>query len=73
MIVAALTIGLFAIVATMLAKIVGDDAQKIAAALQGRSWIVEPPSPFAPVNVRYSARYPVNRPVRALPELRAAA
>ena len=73
MIVAALTITLFGLVAMMLAKIVSDDAGKIAAALQGRSWVSEPPSPVRPVTVRYSPRYPVSRPVRVAPELRAAA
>ena len=73
MFVAALTLALFGLVAFMLAELVRHDGNKILAALQGQSWTAEPPHPVRPVTVRFSPRYPAARPVRALPELRAAA
>lgn len=73
MLVAAITLSLLGLVAATLFNIVGSDIEKILAALQGRSWKSEPPSPVRPVTVRYSPRYPVSRPVRVVPELRAAA
>ena len=73
MLVAALTLALFGLVAFVLAELIRQDGNKIVAALLGRSWMAEPPQPVRPVTVRLSPRYPVSRPVRALPELRAAA
>ena len=73
MFVAALTLALFGLVAFVLADLVRNDREKILAALQGRSWTAEPPHPVRPVTVRFSPRYSVPRPLRVLPELRAAA
>jgi hypothetical protein len=51
-----------------------DDGHKIVAALAGRSLMSQPATVRA-VTVRFSPRYPARaqRPVRATPELRAAA
>jgi hypothetical protein len=73
MFVATLTLALFGLVAFVLAELVRHDREKILAALQGRSWTAEPPQPVRPVTVRFSPRYSVSRPLRVLPELRAAA
>ncbi len=72
MLATALTLALLGLVFAMLVGLVRHDGRKILAALQGRSWISEPPSP-RPVTVRFSPRYPVIQPLRAQPELRAAA
>jgi hypothetical protein len=62
------------VAAAALAAIALDDADKILAALAGRSFLSRENS-VRPVTVRFSPRYPARdqRPVRALPELRAAA
>jgi len=66
------TLMLFGFAAGMLAQMVRRDGRKMVAALQGNSWTAEPPA-MRPVTVRFSARYPVMRPMRAQPALRAAA
>lgn len=51
--------------------VIGGNQAKILAALRGRSPLSQPPSP--PVQVRVSQRSRLQRPLRALPEWRAAA
>ena len=73
MLATALTLALTGFAVAMLAGLLRHDGRKIVAALQGRSWAAEPPFATRPVTVRLSPRYPASRPMRALPELRAAA
>ncbi len=72
MLAALVTLALLGFAVAMLAEMVRHDGRKMLAALQGRSWISEPPSP-RPITVRFSPCYPVTQPLRAQPELRAAA
>ncbi len=73
MIATALTLVLIGIVIAALAHTLGDNGGKIIAALHGQSCLTEPPMSVRPVTVRFSQRYPAVRPIRARPELRAAA
>ena len=61
--------------AVVLARMVEEDGAKIMAALQGRSWLAEPPVAMRPVVVRMAPqpRTVVRRPMRAEARLRAAA
>lgn len=72
MIAALVTLAFLGFAIAMLAEMVRHDGRKILAALSGRSWIAEPPSP-SPVTARFRPRYPVIQPLRARPALRAAA
>jgi hypothetical protein len=57
----------------MLAGFARNDGAKILAALSGNSWLAQPPASVRPVTVRFSQRYPASQPMRARPEMRAAA
>jgi hypothetical protein len=73
MFASAVTLALFAFVGWMLTAMVRRDAGKIAAALQGQSWTAAIPAGRPNVALRFSQRFPAQRPVRARPEWRAAA
>jgi hypothetical protein len=70
MIAAAITLALFGVILTMVVDVIRRDGRKIAAALEGRSYIAEP---GRPVTIRFSRPDRVAAPVRGRPALRAAA
>jgi hypothetical protein len=63
---------LLALAAVTLWETLGQNAQKIVAALEGRSLLAQPVLQTRPVEVRITSRR-VSRPVTARPRLRAAA
>ena len=67
------TLVLFAFAILTLAGMVRSEGRKMLAALQGDRWAARQPTSVRPVTVRFSQRYPASRPMRARPELRAAA
>ena len=73
MFASAVTLALFAFVGWMLTSMVRRDGAKIMAALQGQSWTAALPVSEPRVALRFSPRFPAQRPMRAQPEWRAAA
>ena len=67
------SIAMFIAPLALMSWMVRRDFAKIAAALRGESWTANPGPTFEPVTVRFSPRYPSAQPVRARPQLRAAA
>ncbi|GAA4016773.1 hypothetical protein GCM10022280_14820 [Sphingomonas swuensis] len=61
-----------AVAMSVLAETIGLNWRKIAAALEGQSFLAEPVMVTRPVRVRMVSR-PVSRPLTARPQLRAAA
>ena len=69
MIATAVTLAILLYVGGLLRQLVGQNRDKILAALAGQSLASNPPS----VGVRFSRRSPKQRPMQARPALRAAA
>ncbi len=62
------------VAAKFMLDLVANDGSKIAAALRGRSMLVQPPQSVRPVTLRFQPRAEaVRRPMRVQPEWRAAA
>ena len=72
MLATALTLALLGLVTAVLVDLFQQNALKIAAALEGRSWTAQPTVSARPMTVRFSPRYTAERRVLA-PALRAAA
>jgi hypothetical protein len=68
----AITLALFGLVLTLVVDVIRRDGRKIAAALEGRSWVAEPGS-GRPVTFRISQPRRAAAPVLRQPALRAAA
>jgi hypothetical protein len=73
MLAIALTLALLGLVTAVLVDLFQQNAGKIAAALEGRSWTAQPPVSARAMTVRFNPRYTAERPERLAPALRAAA
>lgn len=73
MIATAVTLAFLGLTISVLVSLVRRDADKIAAALAGNSWLAQPERTFRPVTVRYAPRPVMVAPVRRQTALRAAA
>jgi len=71
MLATALNLALLGLVTAVLVDLIQQNGRKISAALEGRSWVAQPPVSTRPVMVRFSPRYRAEKPAR--PALRAAA
>jgi len=73
MLAIAMTLALFGFAVFALAGMVRAEGHKMLAAFEGQSWASRHSGSARPVILRFSPHYPESRPMRARPELRAAA